>query len=297
MVVPSLVLAHWGLVTIKRAVVLAGGGIAGIAWETGVLQGIADEAPEAAAALVASDVLVGTSAGSAVSAQLGSGRSLTELYERQIGAESAELDPAVDFAGLIDQFAGVVLTPEQTSRQTLQRIGEIALQAETVAPAVRRAVIEQRLPSHDWPDRAVRISAIDVDTGELVALDRNSGVSLVDAVAASCAVPGVWPVVSLAGRRFMDGGMGSAVNMVLAADCDAAVVLVPQGRGAPAPFGMDATREVDGFDGRSLGIFADAAALAAFGTNPLDPGCRVPSALAGRAQGRRVAAQVAEFLG
>ncbi len=66
-------LAHSTFVTSKRALVLAGGGIAGIAWETGILQGIADESPEAADALLAVDVLVGTSAGSTVSAQLGSG--------------------------------------------------------------------------------------------------------------------------------------------------------------------------------------------------------------------------------
>ena len=33
-----------------------------------------------------------------------------------------------------------------------------------------------------------------------------------------------------------------------------------------------------------------------FGPNPLDPACREPSARAGRAQGRRVAAEVAAFL-
>ena len=50
----------------RRALVLAGGGLAGIAWETGVLRGVADEDPALAAALVSSDVLLGTSAGSAV---------------------------------------------------------------------------------------------------------------------------------------------------------------------------------------------------------------------------------------
>ena len=113
---------------------------------------------------------------------------------------------------------------------------------------------------------------------------------------ASWAVPAGGPVVTIGGRRFMDGGIGSAVNMALAADCDTAVALVPQGRSTPSPFGTGAAEEVDGFDGRSLGIFADDDALAAFGKNPLDPACRVPSAQAGRAQGRRVAAEVAAFL-
>ena len=57
---------------------LAGGGLAGIAWETGILRGIEDESPETARALLDSDVLIGTSAGSAVAAQLGSGLSLDD---------------------------------------------------------------------------------------------------------------------------------------------------------------------------------------------------------------------------
>lgn len=282
--------------TSKRALVLAGGGIAGIAWETGILQGIADASPETADALLASDVLVGTSAGSTVSAQLGSGLSLAELFELQVGTASAELDPGVGIDNVTDLFVKAMLTPNTTKAQKLQGIGAVALRTDTIGPAVRRKVIEARLPSHDWPDRVLRISAIDIDTGELVTLNSDSGASLVDAVTASCAVPGVWPVVTIDGRRFMDGGIGSAVNMVLAADCDTAVALVPQGRSTPSPFGAGAAEEVDGFDGRSFGIFADDDALAAFGKNPLDPACRVPSAHAGRAQGRRVAAEVAEFL-
>ena len=109
---------------------------------------------------------------------------------------------------------------------------------ETVPEPVRREVIAQRLPSHDWPDRALRITAIDTATGELVVFDRGSGVQLVDAVAASCAVPGAWPPVTIAGRRYMDGGVASSVNLGVARDCDAAVVLVPS---APTPHRRSAT--------------------------------------------------------
>ncbi|MDV3124177.1 patatin-like phospholipase family protein [Mycobacterium sp. 21AC1] len=282
--------------TSKRALVLAGGGVAGIAWETGVLRGIADEDPGTADALLSSDVLVGTSAGSAVAAQLGSGRSLGELFERQVGAASAEIDPGVGLDGITELFITAMLTPNTTMAQKLQRIGQIALDTPTVDEAVRREVIAQRLPAHDWPRRVLRISAIDIATGELVGFDRTSGVDLVDAVAASCAVPGAWPPVTIDGRRYMDGGVGSSVNMVLADDCDAAVVLVPSGRAAPAPFGVSTAEEIDGFPGATLAVFADDDALAAFGSNPLDPACRVPSAQAGRAQGRRVATEIAAFL-
>lgn len=281
----------------KRALVLAGGGIAGIAWETGILRGIADESPNTARALLASDVLVGTSAGSTVAAQLGSGLSLDELYDRQIDAVSAELNPGVGIDGITELFVTAMLTPNTTKQQKLQRIGEIALDAPTVDEPVRREVIAARLPSHRWPDRVLRISAIDIATGELVGFDRDSGVELVDAVAASCAVPGAWPPVTIDGRRYMDGGVGSSVNMELADDCDSAVVLVPSGRSVPSPFGGGGTAaEIEEFDGPALGIFADDDALEAFGANPLDPACRVPSARAGRAQGRQVAAEIAAFL-
>ena len=55
--------------------------------------------------------------------------------------------------------------------------------------------------------------------------------------------------------------------------------------------------EIAAFGSRTCAVFADEDSLRAFGPNPLDPRCRVPSARAGRAQGRRVAAAVTEFLG
>ena len=283
--------------TAKRALVLAGGGVAGIAWETGVLCGIADESPETAAALLGSDVLVGTSAGSAVGAQVSSGTGLDELFARQVGEASPELDPGVGVEGIAELFLAAMTEPNTTAEQKMQRIGNVALAAETVPAGVRRGVIEARLPSHRWPDRCLRITAIDIDTGELVVFDRDSDVDLVDAVAASCAVPGVWPPVVIGGRRYMDGGMRSSVNLDVADDCAVAVVLVPSGESSPSPFSAGAAAEVAAFGGRAFSVFADGAALRAFGANPLDPACRVPSARAGREQGRRQAAAIAEFLG
>jgi NTE family protein len=270
--------------------------LAGIGWEIGVLRGIEEESAQTARALLESDVIIGTSAGSAVAAQLGSGLSLDELSERQGNGVSREIDPGVDIDDITGLFLTALSDPEATTAQKLQRIGEVARTTSTVSEAVRRDVIAQRLPSHDWPDRDVRITAIDVGTGELVAFDRKSGVGLVDAVAASCAVPGAWPLVTIGERRYMDGGVGSTMNLKLAEDCDAVVVLVPSGKGAPSPFGRGPAVEVDSFPGRAFGLFADGDALAAFGPKPLDPACREPSARAGRAQGRRLAAKIAEFL-
>ncbi len=279
---------------------LAGGGIAGIAWETGVLRGIADESPAVARLLLDSEVLVGTSAGSAVAAQIGSGCPIEALFDRQVAESSAEIDSGVDVDDITEVFLTALGQPYDDAldrtEQQMRRIGAVALASQTVPEAVRRQVIAQRLPSHDWPDRALRITAIDVATGELVVFDRDSGVGLVDAVAASCAVPGAWPPVTIGDRRYMDGGVGSSVNLDVAGDCDAAVVLVPSGP-APAPFGAGPAAEIAAFAGATHAVFADDDSLAAFGPNPLDPRCRIDSAVAGREQGRREARAVARFLG
>lgn len=287
--------------TTRQALVLAGGGLAGIAWETGILLGIADESPAAAERLLDSDLLVGTSAGSTVAAQIGSGDTLDLLFERQTAETSAEIDSGVDIEAITEFFLTVLSEPyiEGRDRRTtqLQRIGSVALATDTLPEAVRRAVIAARLPSHEWPDRPLRVTAIDTATGEFVILDRDCGVSLVDAVAASCAVPGAWPPVTIGDRRYMDGGVRSTVNVDVADDCDVAVVLIPAAKDAPSPFGPSPVEEIAAFEGRTLSVFADEESLAAFGANPLDPRCRVGSARAGRAQGRREADTVARFLG
>jgi NTE family protein len=283
--------------TAKRALVLGGGGVAGIAWETGIVLGIADESPAAAQALLNSDVLLGTSAGSAVAAQLSSGMALADLFARQVTGTSAEIDPRVGIDDITELFLAALADPDATVAQKRQRIGAVALAADTVAEPLRRNVIAQRLPAHDWPDRELRVTAIDAATGELVVFGRDSGVDLTDAVAASCAVPGAWPPVTIGDRRYMDGGIGSTINLDIADDCAEAVVLVPAGESAPSAFGAGPAVEINGFHGAALGVFADDESLAAFGPNPLDPNCRPACARAGRAQGRREAAVVAAFLG
>jgi NTE family protein len=173
-----------------HALVLGGGGVAGIAWITGLLAGLAEAADD----ITAADVLIGTSAGAAVAAQLGSGLPLAELVERQTdpAKQAAEIAADVDLTKLAGEL-GEYLAEIPSPAQYLQRIGAYALAAQTVPEAVRRAVIESRLPRQDWPDRVLRLTAVDALSGELKVFDRNSGASLVDAVAASCAVPGIWP--------------------------------------------------------------------------------------------------------
>ena len=117
-------------------------------------------------------------------------------------------------------------------------------------------------------------------------------VPLLQAVAASCAVPGVYPPVTIDGRRYVDGGMRSAANADLAEGYDRVVVLAPVPRGIGPLSSVDA--QVTGMVARVAVVSPDAASRRAIGRNVLDPAARAGSARAGRAQGAAVAAEVAE---
>jgi NTE family protein len=277
------------------ALVLAGGGLAGIAWETGVLLGIQDVEPEAAARIIgAPTTLIGTSAGSNVAAQISTGTPLQQLFERQLDEKTSEIFVEADFEAFMANMAAA--QSEATSPDDARsRIGTIAKNTKTVAREVRRAVIEARLSGMVWSDRDLRITSVDADTGIPVVFDRESGVSLIDAVEASSAVPGIWPVVPLAGHRYIDGGVRTMANADLATGFDPVLVLIPQTERTPSGFAIDPSELEPLAPSRVHVIYADAVALAAFGTNPLDPGVRGPSALVGRELGRSIASHIAGF--
>ncbi|MDT5024794.1 MAG: hypothetical protein QOE61_1220, partial [Micromonosporaceae bacterium] len=156
--------------------------------------------------------------------------------------------------------------------------------AHTVDEAQRRAVIADRLPVHAWPDRRLLVTAVAADNGEFTVFDRDSGVALVDAVAASCAVPGVWPPITIYGRRYIDGGVRSPANVDLVAGYDRVVVIAPmttslRRRATPAAQ-VAALPPMT----RTLLITPDKAAKKAIGRNVLDPLRRAPAAKAGRRQ-------------
>src|SRR5487761_421262 len=272
--------------------VLGGGGVAGIAWMTGLLTGLA----EAGRDLVGADLLVGTSAGAAVAAQLGSGLPLDELFTWQTdpAKQASEISAELDMEKLAADFAEL-LSGGTSAQDRLRRLGAYAIAADTVPEAARRAAVGSRLPSPQWASRRMLLVAVDAETGEMRVFDRDSGVSLVDAVAASCAVPGIWPRETIDGRRYVDGGVRSSDNADLAAGFGAITVISPLGYDSPIPSPMP-LRDVGGrlrSDGSVVTVIEpDEASRAAIGANPLDPGTRVPAANAGRAQGRATLPEV-----
>ncbi|HVV07729.1 patatin-like phospholipase family protein [Amycolatopsis sp.] len=274
-----------------RGLVLGGGGVAGIAWQTGLLAGLAAEGVRLAEA----DLFIGTSAGSTVAAQLTSGLPLEELYRRQVdpALQTTELPSVVDAEALAEMFGAAT---EADPAQLRARIGQLALAARTVPEADRRAVIEARLPVHTWPEADLRIVAVHAGTGAERIFDRHSGVGLVDAVAASCAVPGSWPPVTIGDARYVDGGVRSPENADLAAGC--AKVLVVKAMNIPGMNELEAQVAALEAQGSLVTVTEpDEASLAAIGVNPLDPAVREPAAKAGYSQGLRAAAALAGFWG
>jgi NTE family protein len=275
----------------RTALVLGGGGVTGIAWEIGVLAGLA----RAGVDLTGADLVVGTSAGSVVGAQLTGGADLEVLFARQLEPPTGEQAARMTRSALL-RYGLAALRSRGDDVGFRRRIGALALGAEraglTPTEQERLDVIGSRLISLEWPDRDLRITAVDAETGEFRVLDRTSGVPLLQAVAASCAVPGVYPPVTIDGRRYVDGGMRSAANADLAEGYDRVVVLAPIPRGMGPLASVDA--QVTGMVARVAVVSPDDAGRRAIGRNVLDPAARAGSARAGRAQAADVAAQVTE---
>jgi NTE family protein len=284
-----------------RALVLGGGGPVGVAWEAGLVAGLEQEGVRLAEA----GLIVGTSAGSIVGSQLALGRAPSALVEAQRTLN--ETQPArntalsqVDTVAVVQHLRKWLMAPERT-QEVRAEIGAFALAAKTLSEEEALAGFSSTriLESATWPDRYV-CTAVDATDGTFVVWDKGSGVSLHLAVASSCAVPGIFPPITINGRRYMDGGMRSSTNADLALGYDrVVVVLVVPG----IPGAVDALRkriEPELEELRAAGsvvelIVPDAAVLEASGPNLLDPSRRAVIVEAGLRQGVNEAARLEEF--
>jgi NTE family protein len=277
--------------------VLGGGGLSGVAWTTGLLAGLEDEG----IALRGAQRVIGTSAGAAVAAQLASALTLEQLFARQ--ADPAQHTP--EFSPALPQLMAFLtaLRDSAAIADPLERrkhLCAVALRSDTIDEAERRRVVAGRLPAHDWPSGSMMLTAIDAETGELRVFDAAANVDLVDAVAASCAVPAVWPAVTIGNRRYVDGGLRSPDNADLAAGDPLVVVVSPIGgmaaEGTTSSL-ASALVALEASGSRAIALEPDRAARQAMGVNALDPAVRAPSAEAGRIQGRREARRLRNWLG
>lgn len=294
-----------------RALVLGGGGPVGIAWECGLIAGL----DAAGVKLADADFIMGTSAGSFVGARLAmgvepatlAGAILAEAERTRPAAPAptSASEPPANTSGLMQMLSGEGMAG-LPAEETMKRIGAFALDAMTMSEEAFIATFGKRfasLPADAWPERGYACTAVDADSGEFRMWTRDSGVGVTRAVASSCSVPGVYPPVTIEGRRYMDGGMRSGANADLAKGYDK-VLIVALRVGGTGPAAERAakrlTTEVEALtsSGASVEVITpDEPSQSAFGPNLMDFRRRPDAARAGQTQGAREAERIGGFWG
>ncbi|MEU6775183.1 patatin-like phospholipase family protein [Streptomyces sp. NPDC046759] len=271
------------------ALVLGGGGPVGGAWMTGVLAGLA----EAGIDLGSADVVIGSSAGAVFGSRLRYGVTAADLYERQLSGADAVRLPVT--ARQTARFLWAALGSRNAQRSA-ERLARAALSARTGPESDVFDTVGALLgDARDWPGRELRITAVDVRTGRLEVFDSGSGVTLLEAVAASCAVPVVWPPVTVAGRRWIDGGSRSTANLQLARGYRRVLAVVPVPRAVgPHPSASQQADELSDGGAHVVLLSPDRAARRAMGRNMADDTRRPAAARAGYAQASALAPSVAD---
>jgi NTE family protein len=278
----------------ERALVLGGGGSTGNAWLIGVVAGLSGAGLDVTAA----DLTVGTSAGSTAAAQL-AGATPAELYAAILDAALPQrTGPARPVPDHVERIRTIIASAGD-AEDMRRRMGAAALDLDAASDgswqAQWRATVAARLPSQDWPERTLLVTAVDAETGEPVVFDRHSGVDLADAVAASCASGRPYRIGE---HRHIDGGFRRNENADLAAGYRRVLVLSPFGGRTlhPPEWGMQLAAQVDELraGGSSVEtICPESAEL--FGAHAMDLSLRPAAARAGYDQGRALAQPLTAF--
>jgi NTE family protein len=212
------------------AVVLGAGGLAGQAFEAGVLKALHEvtgfDARDA-------DLIIGTSAGSLTGSSLRFGISASDLYsyirEEPLSEEGQEI---------FDRIGPVPEAPVLSRPRFLKRpSGRLMLTAArhplrsragllcAVAPTGTIDMkpfgeVFRNLTGDGWCDDALWIVAARLPLGERIVFGREGSpvADVPTAVCASCAIPGVFAPVEVEGVNHVDGGVHSPTNADLIAE-------------------------------------------------------------------------------
>jgi NTE family protein len=196
------------------------------------------------------------------------------------------------------EWSDRIIASAEDAADMRRRMGAAALEMDASGDASStrwREVVAARLPTHDWPQQRVLITAVDARTGEPVVFDRHSGIDLVDAVAASTGNG-----YRIGENRYINGGYRRSENADLAVGYERVLVLSPFGGRSrmPPEWGMALGAQVDELragGSRVVTVFPDAGAGDVFDANALDPSTRPPAARGGYDQGQALAAALAEL--
>jgi NTE family protein len=278
------------------AVAMGCGGVLGIAWSIGLVAGLEKESVH----LNTAELWIGASAGAVVASRMAHGVHIDTLLHEQTSGEAAMQEMLRPYSQADVDSKNQQLFAKVQGHLALarQRIGAWALRSNTPPLEQRQAIIAQRLKGIDWPTTTLRIVAVDAQSGAEQVWERGDGVPLAQAVAASCAVPGVWPTVPIHGNYYMDGGLRSMTNADLAQGTERVLVISPQGfsDGNPVSGRLRAELELLQSGGsQTLVIAPDDECLDAIGPNILDPARCAAVAKVGLRQGQRAAAEARAF--
>jgi NTE family protein len=292
----------------KRALVLGGGGPVGIGWESGIVSGLMEGGVD----LSRAELIVGTSAGSFVGANLAMRRSIAQLAETYINEQPQSVPTAQPGAGPPDLSILIGKMQEAVSgvrpaKEVRAEIGAWALTAKTIREGDFIASFGgwlSGLPENAWPTQSYACTAVDAADGSFVVWNQEAGIGLARAVASSCSVPGVYPPITIRGRRYIDGGMRSATNADVAKGYDAVLVVAMTAR-VTDPLLAERFRKPLENELKILReggaqvelLMPDDASLDAFGVNLMDRSRRPAGAKAGLNQGRADAARLRLFWG
>ena len=204
----------------SRAVVLGAGGPVGRAWQSGLVAGLIEREID----LGDASLIIGTSAGAVVGAQL----ALKQGFGAppKIAAAIASAPPPVHSDGMADLGAAMARAAQSPEPELIRaEIGKMALSAQTISEeaSVSRSMFAPFV-GQPWPNQ-FRATTVNARTGKLQVWDASSGAPLERALAASTAVPGIWPPITINGERYIDGGVRSMLNADLAIGSDIVIAV------------------------------------------------------------------------
>lgn len=278
----------------RIGLILGGGGVVGVAWELGALAAITTHAGWNPARAT---VIAGTSAGSMAGAITALGRDLPALAARRTaGVTMPDATPVPKSGPTTSVVAQELLDLMRPGAGSLaeraRAVGRLAMTAKPgMDPAAYRAFIGSSLPGQ-WPEGDLRCTTVDCETGETVLLDRHSGMDLIDAVSASCAIPTYFPTVEHRGRHFTDGPRGPFVASLAAELGLDAIVFV--GLRLPVVEGADERTEVDDLAASGLPVarVTNGPAFVSLGVDLMDPAAVKVATLIGLGDGEAAAGPV-----
>jgi NTE family protein len=258
----------------RLGLILGGGGIVGIAWETGVLYGLAQTCrlePDKAA------VIVGSSAGSVIGSQVALGIPLEDLVGR-LRRTAGRDRPAAPQAPLPESpILSLMQSSEGRTLEGAVRIGRMAMEADTILKEDDFiASFARMLGSDEWPAADLRITSTRCSDGRRAVWTSSSGIGLMRAVASSCAIPGFFPTISFQGERYMDGPRGSGFHAEIFKDDSLDAILFVGPNAALGAFADMMRAELDALSALGCKLHAITGGEVAGGGRP-QPDGRVPA--------------------